>query len=235
MANDKQCDIGFKIPGNTYDWSCTLEPDHDGPHAWPGGGPEYVQKDYKPAKNGKKKAVKVKTTADCVLVGKMDLDLELDPLEITGESEAPLEYEDDSEKASSKAKELGLDIIPPGPNEVQIDLDTPADIKHLNAGLKILKDKHEGYKLTQLTTSKSGNKHVYITFDRKWEPMERIIVQACLGSDRKRELLGMMRILNNTSTMPSLLFESAAKANETITGHDSVRLALKKLATQEEF
>lgn len=159
-----------------------------------------------------------------------DLELKIE----TGNKEL-LVYEDDAEKAEKKADALGLEMVLPDTNEVQIDLDSPGDIKVMRDGLKILKNKNEGYQFNKLTTSKSNNKHVYIKFDRTFKPMERIVVQACLGSDRKRELLGMMRVLNGTSDKPSLMFEDPHKAYRTVIGHKAVENALKLLEAKEKF
>jgi hypothetical protein len=289
MEINKNCKIHFSIAPGDDGWECERELGHKGPHAWPKGGPKYVQYDYEPTvkdKSFKEQAQEIekalmetyKVGTKMVVAGKVSKTAglkskhtgvkgtvnkakiktvssdELAPLDIKGvtptwfgmdeatsigivpeSSQADALKYDESDNVKEKAKALGLDIITPGEYEVQIDIDTPADIKHLRTGLKILKDKNEGYKFTRLTTSKSGNKHVYITFDRAWSPIERIVVQACLGSDRKRELLSMMRVFNKSNNAPTVLFEAAAKSHLEINGHDNIDLTLQKLAKKEKF
>jgi len=47
---------------------------------------------------------------------------------------------------------------------------------------------------------------VVVTLERNVEPMERILIQAFLGSDLKREALSWVRIVNNDPN-PTLFFE----------------------------
>lgn len=105
-----------------------------------------------------------------------------------------------------KAKELGLQVVLPGDNELQLDIDNLEDLDFVDAQLKIMKGKEE-FVITKRTKSKSGNDHVYIALDRALSPIERIALQACLGSDRKRELLSLMALFTGCEYPATLLFE----------------------------
>lgn len=50
----------------------------------------------------------------------------------------------------------------------------------------------------RITDSKSGgdHKHIRIALPRLFSPTERILLQACLGSDLKRELISLKRVQN---------------------------------------
>lgn len=51
-----------------------------------------------------------------------------------------------------------------------------------------------------------GKRHITLALNRKLTSVERILFQALLGSDRKRELLSYIRVLNSDPE-PTLFFE----------------------------
>lgn len=108
------------------------------------------------------------------------------------------------------AEALGVDCILPKGNELFIDLDCEADEKWMYEMLKVLHD--NGYELTldKITQSRGGGKHAYLHWDEdEWTPLERVAMQACLGSDRKRELLSFLRIgLGDEKRPPTTFFEA---------------------------
>jgi hypothetical protein len=124
------------------------------------------------------------------------------------------------------AEALGLDVVLPEPNELFIDLDDPADELQLQTMLDVLNGKasfddavmhgkSDSDPLletveTKRTTSKSGNTHVYLKVSAKTplSDIERIALQACLGSDRKRELLSALRILLSLDRPATVFFET---------------------------
>ncbi len=101
---------------------------------------------------------------------------------------------------------LGLDVVYPVDDELLLDIDSSADAEWLTQMVEVLRENGEPIEIEKTTTSKSGNLHVYIKMGRKLSPIERVALQACLGSDRKRELLSVLRIWY-TDRAPTVLFE----------------------------
>jgi len=104
------------------------------------------------------------------------------------------------------AQALGLNVVYPADDELLLDIDSNADAEWLVQMLDVLRENDESVEVEKTTTSKSGNLHVYIKMDRKLSSIERVALQACLGSDRKRELLSVLRIWY-TDRAPTVLFE----------------------------
>lgn len=106
----------------------------------------------------------------------------------------PMEYH--VEHVKEKAQALGLDIIEPKPYEVFLDLDSPQDQYVMEALLPILREHGLGLTLQEIRRSRNYNKHAVLVTDgyRALEPMERLLLQACLGSDRKREILSYVAL-----------------------------------------
>ena len=105
------------------------------------------------------------------------------------------------------AKELGLDLLKPGPYDVFLDIDNATDNAFLSLMLDVLRNNGIEFNVMLTTTSKSGNKHTYLRFTRPISAIERIAIQACLGSDRVRELLSLLRIWTNAECPPTAFFE----------------------------
>lgn len=127
------------------------------------------------------------------------------------------------------ANGLGLSVVLPEDDELFIDLDNEADRAVMNEGITILDKLGIHLKITKETVSPGGNRHVYIkasawpkSFGVNSEkvfltPTDRVLLQACLGSDRKRELLSWLRIvLPDINRPPSLFFEKGSTALEEI-------------------
>jgi hypothetical protein len=114
-----------------------------------------------------------------------------------------------------KAKALGLDIYEPKPNEVLLDFDEPTDDDeiHYRTTLEMINDALSSPFVPYLveakrTVSKSGKgAHVYLTCSRELSNLERVLLQAVLGSDLKREALGFMRITLGSNRPPGVMFE----------------------------
>jgi hypothetical protein len=117
-----------------------------------------------------------------------------------------------SEKVANPKKyafENNLVIVPPGLNELQLDIDAKQLPKSFQEQLGILGQVNPviGY---HTTTSKSGNLHVYVQLSKPFSLAERVLMQACLGSDIKRELLTYKNMQDSNNTQPQFLFETAA-------------------------
>lgn len=104
------------------------------------------------------------------------------------------------------AKAKGLHAVLPNDDELFLDIDDRDDFKVMKDILHVLE--HNGFHAVEekRTRSKSGNWHVYLRFQQPLEPMERIALQACMGSDRKREVLSILRCFTG-NTAPTVFFE----------------------------
>lgn len=115
------------------------------------------------------------------------------------------------------AAERKLTMCLPAENELFVDLDDADSEAHYAAMLRLVWDVCHGDTSTSLrdvkrTVSANGNAHVYLEHDFVWPPgataaLLNIALQACLGSDRKRELLSLLRVLRQTGLPPTVFFE----------------------------
>lgn len=113
------------------------------------------------------------------------------------------------------AAERGQVVVTPHPNELLIDIDTASDQYVLEAMLALLNQHGISARITERTRSLHGGRHFYVKVDigRPLTDMERVAFQAALGSDRKRELLGILRALGLlTAAHVSVFFESPEDA-----------------------
>lgn len=92
-----------------------------------------------------------------------------------------------------EAREKGLVAVLPEEDQLFLDIDHTDDLKVMRDVIKVLR--HNGFVIWEerRTTSKSGNVHVYLRCERALGTLERVLLQACLGSDRKREVLSYLR------------------------------------------
>lgn len=102
------------------------------------------------------------------------------------------------------ASELGLVVRIPTPRELFLDLDTKADFDHFLATIPSL----PGVKTWKQTPSKSGYPRCHVVVDLHYDvsDKERILLQACLGSDRLHELLSYLASKSGNPA-PSVFFE----------------------------
>lgn len=115
------------------------------------------------------------------------------------------------------ADRLGLEMVLPGPRELFVDLDSIGDLTHYEAMLALCAEiAGKDISPAKRTVSPGGNTHAYLvsgflaTFGdgSKEQAILRIALQACLGSDRKRELLSLLRILFCLDCPPTVFFET---------------------------
>jgi hypothetical protein len=105
----------------------------------------------------------------------------------------------------NRKKEEGFSIFYPEENELLLDIDSKKDLKHCKLFLSRIKDELQddiSHIITKSTTP--GHFHVSIKFPKNITPIERIALQAILGSDRVREMLSLFRLWNG-ETHPTLL------------------------------
>jgi hypothetical protein len=111
--------------------------------------------------------------------------------------------------AEAYAKERGLICVYPEPNELFIDIDQEFELDHFEWAFSMFQQLYPGAE--EVTKpSKSGEAgHFHITVILPFEiksPEQRVMLQAILGSDPKRELLTLKNIAEGDKT-PTLFFE----------------------------
>lgn len=117
-------------------------------------------------------------------------------------------YVPDSLEALERAKKEDLLVIFPKPNELLIDIDDAEGLKAFERCHNILEE-HFGIIGVEMKPSMSGkvdHLHITVTLETEVNDIERIVLQACLGSDRMREILGLVMALSN-DPHPTLFLE----------------------------
>lgn len=112
------------------------------------------------------------------------------------------------EECLQSAKKKGLGVRYPAPNELFVDLDTQAAIDTFERAAAILARSEKGMRWERhpSPSREPGHAHVVVTLQRKVGAKERILLQACLGSDPLRELLSLQRF-EAGNPHPTLFFE----------------------------
>jgi hypothetical protein len=102
-----------------------------------------------------------------------------------------------SQRAINEAKEKGLLVVFPAENELQIDIDNEHSYQMYVKQMDIV-TKYVGVESFIEHPSKSGlpKRHITVRLKSPVTMIERIALQACLGSDRVREVLGYVQYKN---------------------------------------
>lgn len=116
-------------------------------------------------------------------------------------------YSIDSECAIQEAKDNNLDVVFPKPNELQVDIDSDAAYERYCGVLDHMLH-HFPFVTESITPSRSGypKRHIVLTLRKPVTDVQRIALQAILGSDPVRELLSLKRI-ENGDPHPTLFLE----------------------------
>ena len=110
------------------------------------------------------------------------------------------------------AEARALDVVFPNEDELFIDIDNASDAKEFERNRDLI-DSAYGILGVKVTPSRSGGtkKHYVVTIARKVRtPLERIALQAILGSDRRREANSLRRHILDGELTPTLFFEKKA-------------------------
>lgn len=117
------------------------------------------------------------------------------------------------------AKSNNWDIVYPAGNQLLIDIDSEENLDLFYRRLEWFKDYYFTYcgssdkdilvEETPSMSNKNGHRHVKVTIIgyRDLSVPERIALQACLGSDLKREMLSILSYLKGIPS-PTLFFEA---------------------------
>lgn len=96
------------------------------------------------------------------------------------------------------AETMGCMARFPNENEVFCDLDTPEQLDIFNTRYEFMRDILDEYTFTvEFLTSRNGNTHAVVTVFPAITDEVRLMMQSMLGSDPKREILGLMRYLRH--------------------------------------
>ena len=116
-----------------------------------------------------------------------------------------------SDRAIEQAARESLEVKFPAANELFIDIDNEHSFLMYQKQMDIVK-KYIGASEEEITASRHGlpGRHVVVTLDHDVTELERIALQACLGSDRVRELLGFVQNQNG-DPHPTLFLEAGQK------------------------
>ena len=123
----------------------------------------------------------------------------------------PYEFKDvTSANAHADALAVGCTVVFPKANQLFVDIDDVNGTNwfHMNIS-KIVEHCVGGETQVEWKPSPSGkldHSHVVVTLPRDVTAMERIAMQAFLGSDLKREALSWVRLVNDDPN-PTLFFE----------------------------
>lgn len=108
-----------------------------------------------------------------------------------------------------KAAAAGLNVVIPAPNELFIDIDSDEAFDKFLYNRGLMYEHAPGFiEKVIAAPSKSGfpKRHVTVTLDRNITDVERIGLQAILGSDTKRETLSYLSCMHG-HIHPTLFFE----------------------------
>lgn len=105
----------------------------------------------------------------------------------------------------AQAAELGLVIIEPQDNVLQLDIDCGSQMDQYEKQIAAVRSIY-GVVETVQTVSKSGKSHIYLRLKDNLHIEERIAIQASLGSDPRRELF-TLRNLREKRDYPLFLYE----------------------------
>lgn len=113
-----------------------------------------------------------------------------------------------AKQKEEKAKFMGLKMVKSNDLMLLLDLDSDAHVEDFERSMGILKEaKYPLVGKHLITISKRGKKHAYVRLSKPLGLMERIGLQAVLGSDRKREALSILELLKGYEE-PTVLFET---------------------------
>lgn len=116
-----------------------------------------------------------------------------------------------SERAFDQARTLGQTVVLPKPNELQLDIDTVEAWGNYNRNFEKF-DTHiipiDEVKVEPSRSGEEGKYHVTLTLAEDISAKNRILYQLLLGSDPVREMLSLIRYVNE-DPHPTLFIEKA--------------------------
>lgn len=124
---------------------------------------------------------------------------------------APTHYPDDTAAFIARCEAECMTVVYPAANELQIDIDSLAQAFTFDDIWPIFCAEFQAI-ISDRRPSKSGppKEHITVTLPYNVTEVERIALQAILGSDGRRELFGYRRIRNGVAPVSILVRASLA-------------------------
>lgn len=112
----------------------------------------------------------------------------------------------------SEEKGCVYEVVTPGMDELQIDIDSEDSLRIYEQGMTVLGKYGVDFQEIKRVPSKDpGHWHIYLQAPFAVSTIERIAVQAILGSDLKRELYSYLRTVKDSPQPVTCFFERAEK------------------------
>lgn len=109
--------------------------------------------------------------------------------------------------ALAQAASKNCKVVEPKTNELFVDIDDVNGKGWFNQNIrKVESEIGCTYVEMPSPSGEEHHQHIVVTLNRDVTPLERILLQTCLGSDRKREMLSWIRFIND-DPIPTLFFE----------------------------
>lgn len=113
-------------------------------------------------------------------------------------------------------------VLMPEPNELFIDIDTPRALNVFRAQLEIFRRREKKcLVMKKPSRRKKRGFHILVRLEHDVTPTDRLMLQAMLGSDLRRELLGLQR-LDDGMPEPTCFFEQGEPAVDDSSSTDEV-------------
>lgn len=111
-----------------------------------------------------------------------------------------------------RAKRLHWKIVEPKPNQLQLDLDGARAVRRYGMLYGILRKQGLAKRWQEkiIPSKRVNHVHVIVTLPRRINNLERVALQAILGSDITREAFNYCRV-KKRNKYPIVLFERDAK------------------------
>jgi len=107
-----------------------------------------------------------------------------------------------------KAEEQDLEIVYPKVNELQLDIDNKEAYDYFHDNKWILEQWFGIRSITERVSKSGGDKrHITVELGTALTTVTRILLQAVMGSDKKRELLSFVMYAKGGEKKPTFLLE----------------------------
>lgn len=135
----------------------------------------------------------------------------------------PSEYLTDQAPEVMAKKRGGLNVIRPQSNELFIDIDDKYSLARFYAAWPLISEEFPGSFIMHPSPSGEPHKqHIIVTLTKDVDTLTRLALQAILGSDPKREALGILRMLRGTGD-ESVLYRRPETARYVVAFTEYVR------------
>lgn len=120
-----------------------------------------------------------------------------------------------TEHAVHEAAERRMFIRVPKDHELFLDIDDKAQFATFEAQLEMIRSFGVDPIVKEKTPSRGGADHWHVVLEMPFTmtPVTRVLWQALLGSDLRREMLSALALHYGQSTQPTMFFESSTETS----------------------